>query len=126
VQRLAELPHQMLEPPVLLGERLDLLLEGAPCRALGLKEDAQRGRQGGEVDLVRGGHGREPTIHRRPAGARAPGVSHSAAVGRRTRRGPWTRCHSSPSNSASNWARDSRMTPSRIAGQANLPSSSLL
>ena len=55
-----------------------------------------------------------------------PGVSYSVAVGRRTRRGPCTRCHSSPSNSASNCARDSRMTPSRIAGQANLPCSSLL
>ena len=126
VQRLPELPHQMLEPTVLLGECFDLLLERAPCRALGFDEGTQLGRQGGEVDRGKSGHGCEHTGHRGIGGALAPGVSHSAAVGRRTRRGPCTRCHSSPSNSASNCARDSRMIPSRIAGQANLPCSSLL
>lgn len=60
VQRLLELPHQMLEPPVLLGERGDLLLERTTGRALGLDQGAQLGREGTDVDLVRGGHGREP------------------------------------------------------------------
>jgi hypothetical protein len=36
VQRLPELPHQMLEPPVLLGKGCNLLLERATGCALGL------------------------------------------------------------------------------------------
>jgi hypothetical protein len=36
VQRLPELPHQMLEPPVLLGKSCNLLLERATGCALGL------------------------------------------------------------------------------------------
>ena len=88
VQRLPELPHQMLEPPVLLSKGFDLLLKGLPCRALGFDKGAQLGRQGGEVDLLRSWHGRERSGHHRFGGAHAFGVSHSAAAGRRTRRGP--------------------------------------
>lgn len=59
VQRLAELPDEMLEPPVLLAERDDLGLELGAGGALGLDRRPDVGRQGGEVEAVRAaGHSR--------------------------------------------------------------------
>ena len=117
----------MPEPPVLLGKGCNLLLKRTTGCALGLDEAAQRrGRQGGEIDLLRSGHKGKHAGCCGSGDALVPKMSHAVAVGRRTRRGPWTRCHASPSNRASNCARDSRTTPSRIAGQANLPAASRL
>ena len=123
VERLPELANEVLEAPVALGESGIRFGKRGDPGLLRLEGRPVFGRQPVQVEIA--GAGRHGPMTTSIAEHRHPTIgppSHSAAVGRGTRRAI-TRRQSSPSTSASNWARDSRITPSCTAGQVKLPCS---
>jgi len=128
-----QLAHQMLEPVIARAKigilRLEMLaqlgLGGQRLSQLRLDRGPQIGRQPGqEIGIERVRHAHDlPDTAAKPNETRGP-IQLAAAGG--STRCAITRRHSRPSNSASNCARLSHMTPSRTLGQAKLPLSSRL
>jgi hypothetical protein len=87
VERLAQLLHEVIKPPVPLGQGGDLGLQRLTRRALGLKLGAQR-CQSGQGWILGRAHASHDTNPGHACGAPACGLSRSAAVGRKGRLGP--------------------------------------
>src|SRR5699024_5852912 len=123
IERLPELANEVFEAAVALGEPGVGFGEGCDPSLLRLEGRPILGRQPVQVEIA--GAGRHAPTTTSPAKLLHPTTGrpgHSAAAGRGTRRAIIRR-QSSPSNSASNWARDSRITPSCTADQVKLPCS---
>ena len=107
----------------LLFPRLTLRPDDGLLRKKHLPDIARERRQIERGECV--GHGKHYNLLRASAADRCADfsvASHSAAAGGRTF-GVCTRRQSRLAKSASNWATESFMTPSRIGGQAKLPCS---